>query len=140
MAKKLKVGDVIRGYHITKVFGPGMMAISYAATSPTGGLVFFKQYKSPAPSVVWYDSFVAYQRELSVRVKSGAASRFAVAQLDAFEEIWGGPCYFQAFEFVEKGDDLQKILDAEAEQHRNCLLYTSPSPRDGLLSRMPSSA
>ena len=22
----------------------------------------------------------------------------------------------------------------------NCLLYTSPSPRDGLLSRMPSSA
>ena len=24
--------------------------------------------------------------------------------------------------------------------HRPCLLYTSPSPRDGLLSRMPSSA
>ena len=23
---------------------------------------------------------------------------------------------------------------------QNCLLYTSPSPRDGLLSRMPSSA
>ena len=26
------------------------------------------------------------------------------------------------------------------EQGENCLLYTSPSPRDGLLSRMPSSA
>ena len=25
-------------------------------------------------------------------------------------------------------------------QYRYCLLYTSPSPRDGLLSRMPSSA
>ena len=25
-------------------------------------------------------------------------------------------------------------------QYNNCLLYTSPSPRDGLLSRMPSSA
>ena len=24
--------------------------------------------------------------------------------------------------------------------NKNCLLYTSPSPRDGLLSRMPSSA
>ena len=24
--------------------------------------------------------------------------------------------------------------------YTNCLLYTSPSPRDGLLSRMPSSA
>ena len=27
-----------------------------------------------------------------------------------------------------------------ADQGVNCLLYTSPSPRDGLLSRMPSSA
>ena len=26
------------------------------------------------------------------------------------------------------------------DSSRNCLLYTSPSPRDGLLSRMPSSA
>ena len=25
-------------------------------------------------------------------------------------------------------------------QHGNCLLYTSPSPRDATLSRMPSSA
>ena len=29
---------------------------------------------------------------------------------------------------------------AKAEENRTCLLYTSPSPRDGLLSRMPSSA
>ena len=28
----------------------------------------------------------------------------------------------------------------EDGQNNNCLLYTSPSPRDGLLSRMPSSA
>ena len=26
------------------------------------------------------------------------------------------------------------------QTHPTCLLYTSPSPRDGLLSRMPSSA
>ena len=26
------------------------------------------------------------------------------------------------------------------EKYKSCLLYTSPSPRDGLLSRMPSSA
>ena len=26
------------------------------------------------------------------------------------------------------------------ELYKSCLLYTSPSPRDGLLSRMPSSA
>jgi serine/threonine protein kinase len=118
MAKKLKVGDVIHGYRITKVFGPGMMAISYGAQAPSGGKVFFKQYKSPAPTVVWYDAFVAYQKELARRVRTGKAAHFAVRQLDAFEERWGGPCYFQAFEFVENGADLQQVLDKEREQHR----------------------
>ena len=32
-------------------------------------------------------------------------------------------------------DELKKVIIS-----RSCLLYTSPSPRDGLLSRMPSSA
>ena len=31
-------------------------------------------------------------------------------------------------------------LEARLAQGADCLLYTSPSPRDGLLSRMPSSA
>ena len=38
---------------------------------------------------------------------------------------------------------LRLLSDQPAEQLRRiggCLLYTSPSPRDGLLSRMPSSA
>ena len=33
--------------------------------------------------------------------------------------------------------ELEKIMRG---QYEVCLLYTSPSPRDGLLSRMPSSA
>ena len=36
MAKKLKVGDEINGYTIDTVFGPGAMAISYAARGPGG--------------------------------------------------------------------------------------------------------
>lgn len=118
MAKKLKVGDTLRGYRVTRVFGPGMMAISYAAETAGGAKVFLKQYKSPAPSVVWYDAFVAYQKELSARVRDGRVAQFAVRQLDAFEERWGGACYFQAYEFVEHGADLQQILDDEREQHR----------------------
>ena len=31
-------------------------------------------------------------------------------------------------------------LNAHRQIFKTCLLYTSPSPRDGLLSRMPSSA
>src|SRR5664279_5337383 len=33
-----------------------------------------------------------------------------------------------------------KVRDPAAANRIGCLLYTSPSPRDGLLSRMPSSA
>jgi eukaryotic-like serine/threonine-protein kinase len=118
MAKKLKVGDTVRGYRIVKIFGPGMMAISYAAKGPAGEKVFFKQYKSPAPTVVWYPAFVAYQKELAARVRRGKAAHFAVRQLAAFEERWGGRCYFQAYEFVENGGDLQSALDREREQHQ----------------------
>ena len=32
------------------------------------------------------------------------------------------------------------ILSAAMDQYEICLLYTSPSPRDATLSRMPSSA
>ena len=35
---------------------------------------------------------------------------------------------------------VQAILDDVRREGDACLLYTSPSPRDGLLSRMPSSA
>ena len=44
-----------------------------------------------------------------------------------------------------KSAAMQRGIDKEAEARdaytrKTCLLYTSPSPRDGLLSRMPSSA
>ena len=35
---------------------------------------------------------------------------------------------------------LGRVLDGASGSSYACLLYTSPSPRDGLLSRMPSSA
>ena len=40
---------------------------------------------------------------------------------------------------MNKMPDLE-TSDEENEEVTDCLLYTSPSPRDGLLSRMPSSA
>ena len=36
--------------------------------------------------------------------------------------------------------ELNMSSDKFLTQYTTCLLYTSPSPRDGLLSRMPSSA
>ena len=41
---------------------------------------------------------------------------------------------------IINGEDRQLFLVAKDTRYGTCLLYTSPSPRDGLLSRMPSSA
>ena len=39
-----------------------------------------------------------------------------------------------------KSESAVKFIVEICKLHKSCLLYTSPSPRDGLLSRMPSSA
>jgi Xaa-Pro aminopeptidase len=41
---------------------------------------------------------------------------------------------------IKSEDELKIIKKAVKKGAKACLLYTSPSPRDGLLSRMPSSA
>ena len=57
--------------------------------------------------------------------------------------------YRTTFQFLEELQDIQlQTHVVQGEQQKlteiylvgDCLLYTSPSPRDGLLSRMPSSA
>ena len=50
----------------------------------------------------------------------------AGARRDAIATLW-----------VPEGEHYVRTLQAKGYA---CLLYTSPSPRDGLLSRMPSSA
>ena len=46
--------------------------------------------------------------------------------------------FFRKFSNMQ--DNKNPILTVGDGLTRACLLYTSPSPRDGLLSRMPSSA
>ena len=46
--------------------------------------------------------------------------------------------YSLLFKIPALGEDLRLALYVNLPE--GCLLYTSPSPRDGLLSRMPSSA
>ena len=56
--------------------------------------------------------------------------------------------YLFIFSIVEKlaealrrfGQIEIEVANAGVERLQNCLLYTSPSPRDATLSRMPSSA
>ena len=47
----------------------------------------------------------------------------------------------QALELINQAMTRQALIGGAFDLHIDtCLLYTSPSPRDGLLSRMPSSA
>ena len=56
----------------------------------------------------------------------------AAAQTKGHEEDRHAGMQGKKIEKKEKKKEKRKV--------RVCLLYTSPSPRDGLLSRMPSSA
>ena len=67
---------------------------------------------------------------------------------EAFTDVrhlsrWWGPTGFttttRAFEFRVGGEWVFVMHGPDGTDY-HCLLYTSPSPRDGLLSRMPSSA
>ena len=65
-----------------------------------------------------------------------------------FAEIENARDLMEAGKFQEAMEELMPAArsgNADAEEligimYAICLLYTSPSPRDGLLSRMPSSA
>ena len=86
----------------------------------------------------------------------GMYDKFAKQVSEGIEELVlhvdsGGGSAFSCFEMAKEVKDLAvknniKIyafvdgLSASAAFAWTCLLYTSPSPRDGLLSRMPSSA
>ena len=57
-----------------------------------------------------------------------------------FESGTGWPSFFDSLpdSFETKSD--RSFFMVRTEYHCNCLLYTSPSPRDRTRSRMPSSA
>ena len=75
-------------------------------------------------------------------------SRFMVAYTHAYNDIsYQSEANGASAEVYDYSGNLVKaqfsiISDSSAEEvwAEDCLLYTSPSPRDGLLSRMPSSA
>lgn len=112
MAKIILPGTVINGYTIKRQINKGAMAIAYEAVSSTGEKVFLKQYKSPSVRTEWYKGYVAYQSELKRRIENARrAKNYCYRILDFFEAEWGSACYFQVFEFVDKGHDLQHILE-----------------------------
>ena len=74
-----------------------------------------------------------------------ALTKLQAKQNFAFAIIAGNLCGDLEDVTEEQTTDLDKLLEGKINvslptYFSLCLLYTSPSPRDGLLSRMPSSA
>jgi serine/threonine protein kinase len=109
MPRKAKPGDSIGRYQIEKEINAGAMAIAYKAVCG-GETVFFKQYKSPTPTVSWYQKYVEYQEELKRRIESTNAKNFSYRFVEFFEASFGGKNFFQVFEWVEGGKDLEHFL------------------------------
>ena len=53
---------------------------------------------------------------------------------------YGSKQIIRALNVIKPPFNVNGLAQVAAAESLNCLLYTSPSPRDGLLSRMPSSA
>lgn len=110
MPRKAKTGDTIGSYRIEKELNAGAMAVAYKARCGDE-TVFFKQYKSPTPTVPWYRKYVDYQQELKRRIESTAAKNFSYRFVEFFEGHFGGKNFFQVFEWVEGGRDLEHLLE-----------------------------
>ena len=67
-------------------------------------------------------------------VKSKKKTKYKTLNGEAVEEIKPGTVR-ECRDFYKRYEDVEGF-----EIYGNCLLYTSPSPRDATLSRMPSSA
>ena len=68
----------------------------------------------------------------------GTQSKYLVNKLNAFQISTGDLLR----EEIKKNSDIGKAITNDMSNGKfiSCLLYTSPSPRDATLSRMPSSA
>ena len=83
-------------------------------------------------------------------VKGGAnltLSKFQdiTAYIDLIDEVKQNAPFYSEYYVLEndRPDQVSQAIYGTPDYHWTffiCLLYTSPSPRDGLLSRMPSSA
>ena len=74
-------------------------------------------------------SFIVAERDLSIKLQAQIETELSRQAKILRKSISG---------LIDSGDLV--ALKSEADEYASCLLYTSPSPRDATLSRMPSSA
>ena len=94
-------------YEIVRHLNDGMFATAYEAKTAAGRKVFFKEYKSPTPTVAWFESYVKYQQDLKGRIEGDPTTRSRCYEfLDFFVDRF----FYQVFQFIEGGESLEQFL------------------------------
>ena len=75
---------------------------------------------------------------LSTGTKDPRLKNVVITDVIVSRDLTSARVFFSVEEDEHK--KVAQLLNKAGGFFRSCLLYTSPSPRDGLLSRMPSSA
>ena len=107
--------------------------VALIAAAPAGGQQLVRRDGAPNPAVRPAATTIA------TAVRAPASPNIDGLATDA---IWSEAAPVDGFRQFDPQEDVEPALKTEARfaYDDRCLLYTSPSPRDGLLSRMPSSA
>ena len=153
-------GDILNdaGYELhymggadTEFGGKGKFYSTHGFSSVEGWKELKPMLKNPNYKSPWgvYDDELldlVFERALSLSDNNKPFGLFTLT-LDTHHPYGylSEPCKNKSYQ-----DGLNRILNAVhcvdmlvgnfIEKYKNCLLYTSPSPRDGRISRMPSSA
>ena len=99
---------------------------------------YFASLGAPTENAVDDAAAEKAEEERLARQAKAAAQREAKKQKEAQERAERAAVAERARLAMERRNNKGRAVVVEEEE--DCLLYTSPSPRDGLLSRMPSSA
>ena len=130
LIEQVRVGALSRRGFVHMMVGVGVTAPLAAQMLASAGVAAAQPKVQYAPTkrggggalkVLWWQSPTLLNPHFATGTKDQDGSRIFYEPLAAFDP----------------DGNLAPILAAEIP---SCLLYTSPSPRDGLLSRMPSSA
>ena len=111
---------IMTGFHHTAILGLADKIVAAVKSGKIRRFFLIGGCDGAKPGRNYYTEF-AEQVPKDCVILTLACGKYRFNKLD-FGEIEGVP----------------RLIDVG--QCNNCLLYTSPSPRDGLLSRMPSSA
>jgi serine/threonine protein kinase len=110
MPKLIPPGRAVGPYTIIRELSRGCKAVCYKARGRDGTPVFLKMYASPTIALPWYRAYINYEEEKRRRILSTDARRYCLAPIEIFEADNGIRTLFQAFEFVEGGEDLRSII------------------------------